>query len=171
MKGHSFQLETMKAEYAEAYIEMHKCINTENPYMIRPAGEYEVPAQKIREEAKALKDNPLKYWKVLIVDGELAGHIRVSRSSKERLVHKAELTVGIKSRYQGNGFSNILMEDCINWCKESGVERFDLHVATVNKRAIALYSKFGFKEVGLLKKDIKINDDVYYDTLFMSKFL
>jgi len=156
---------------ANDYINLHKIINTENPYMIRPSGQYEVPAKQIEQEAIEHGEKAFKYWKVLRIEGQLAGHIRLSRSSKQRLKHKAELTIGLQEKYTGSGLGKMMLEDCISWCNSNGIERLDLHVVSENFRGIALYKKYGFKEVGLLKNDIKVSENIYYDSVYMTKHL
>jgi RimJ/RimL family protein N-acetyltransferase len=52
----------------------------------------------------------------------------------------------------------------------NGVIKIELTVNPVQKAAVRLYRKYGFKQAGRTKKALKI-DGKYYDELFMEKFL
>lgn len=108
-------LQDMSASDAQDYINLHRIINFENPYMIRPAGEYEIPVEQIESEAIKYRVNRFKYWKILRINDEIAGHVRISRSSKERLKHKAELTIGLIDKFTGAGYGKMMLDDCLNF--------------------------------------------------------
>ena len=57
-----------------------------------------------------------------------------------------------------------------NRWKDKNVIKINLNVNPKQKAAVKLYRKFGFKVVGLLKKDLFVNSK-FYDELIMEKFI
>lgn len=54
---------------------------------------------------------------------------------------------GILPEFQGKGFSKILLEESLKYCKELGAQ-VKLEVHSQNIKALGLYKKFGFKPLG-----------------------
>lgn len=65
--------------------------------------------------------------------------------------------VSIRKELQGKGLANILMEDFFNRIKNLDINTITLEVRVSNYKAINLYKKYGFKEIGIRKE--------YYDDL------
>lgn len=151
------------------YIEIIRIIDCESPYMIREPGEFQKNKGDIEFEISKSHKNGT-FFRVVEIDKILVGFAKLSRSTKKRLMHKAEFTIGIIKSETGKGLGSKLLEDCINWCQENGVERLDLKVAAENKAAIGLYMKYGFIKTGDYLKDIKLSPNTYLDFIHMSKF-
>ena len=59
--------------------------------------------------------------------------------------------VSIREELQGKGLANILMEDMLTRVSNMDVETITLEVRVSNKRAINLYSKYGFTSISVRK--------------------
>jgi [ribosomal protein S18]-alanine N-acetyltransferase len=57
---------------------------------------------------------------------------------------------GILPEYQGKGLSKILLEESLRYVKKMG-SQVKLEVHSTNKKAINLYEKFGFRNLGEYK--------------------
>ena len=57
---------------------------------------------------------------------------------------------GILPEFQGNGFSKILLKESLKYCKELGAQ-VKMEVHSQNLKALSLYKKFGFKQLGAYK--------------------
>ena len=166
-----YEIRDIIEDDSHQYIKLNKQINSENPYMIRPADIYEILPEQIMNEVREHKTEDYKYWKVIIWGDTLIGHAKIGRSKKERLRHKAEFTIGIVKEHTGKGIGSLLINDCIKWCSKNGVERLDLKVVEENRGACKLYERSGFERTGYLKNDIRIAKDKYYDSIHMSRFI
>ena len=60
--------------------------------------------------------------------------------------------VSIAKEKQGKGLSNLLMKDLIQRVIDANCEYISLEVRVSNKKAIKLYEKYGFEQVGVRKK-------------------
>ncbi len=79
--------------------------------------------------------------------------------------------IAIRKDYWGMGIGKMLMQGCIDWCYEKGIDQLELDVVTQNKRAISMYESLGFKNYGTKKHAMKYGDSTYADEYFMIKFL
>ena len=77
------------------------------------------------------------------------------------ILDEAELyEIAIIENYQGKGYSKILMEYFIDYCKSMNVRTIFLEVNTINNKAISLYSKFDFRQYAIRKNYYGENDAI-----------
>lgn len=109
----------------------------------------------IKSIENTIESSTLSYY-VLFKDNDVIGFFECSIISPE-----AELyDIVIDEKYQGLGYSKILMDYFLNLVKESRVETIFLEVNSINNKAISLYSKYGFKEYSIRKKYYGDNDAI-----------
>lgn len=102
-------------------------------------------------------------------DGMLIGNLDISAGNKIKTKHIASLGVGVIKQYWHNGLGTTLLENALKWAKDmSKLEIIWLQVFSSNKRAIALYEKFGFTKDGIQNDFIKQPDGGYSDIVLMS---
>jgi RimJ/RimL family protein N-acetyltransferase len=106
----------------------------------------------------------------LIIDGKVAGSAKISRLGNGRN-HIGELGISLRSEYRemglGKKLSKIVMEKAI---KKFKLKIIILNVFKKNKPAYYLYKKLGFKEVGVIKGEVKYYNR-YEDVITMVKYL
>ncbi|MCW8305405.1 GNAT family N-acetyltransferase [Acidiphilium sp. PA] len=99
---------------------------------------------------------------------ELVGTASLNRHTGRR-AHVAGLGISIADPWQGKGAGTALMSALIdladNWL---GLVRIELNVFTDNRRAIALYEKFGFMIEGR-QRAYALRDGVLIDSLSMAR--
>ena len=97
------------------------------------------------------------------------GHI--SALPKTRVAHLGEVGISVLKEFWGIGVGTCLMNYVIKFAKESGViEVLHLGAKAENTRAIELYKKLGFREIGRFPGFFKI-DGKYYDEIKMNLYL
>ena len=108
---------------------------------------------------------------LVALDGEtVVGNGIIEREKIKRFSHRAELSITVLKDYWGQGIGSLLMKKMLDFCKESGVSVVTLYVRGDNDRAIALYRKFGFTDVGTFRNYFSI-DGKLHDALFMQKII
>lgn len=101
------------------------------------------------------------------VDGEIVLVCDVRAATRKRIAHVAAIAISIKRAYWGLGIGSIAMQAMIDFAKSTGTLRtLSLEVRDGNERAIALYKRFGFVEVGRHKARINVRG-VYHDEILM----
>ncbi len=77
--------------------------------------------------------------------------------------------LGIHPAFSGKGFGQQMMNEILALGKTMGILRIELTVATINKKAIALYEKNGFVQEGVLRKFTHlVSEDRFMDEVMMS---
>ena len=62
------------------------------------------------------------------------------------------MNIVVKKDHRGQGISNFILENTINFCKEAKIKSINLEVNVENTIAINLYKKYNFSKVGCRKK-------------------
>lgn len=90
----------------------------------------------------------------------------------EKLKHVVNIcAVYVKKEYRGQGISKKIFDTAIKLInKKKHIKKIKLSVNSELKPAIHLYKKYGFKEVGFLRKEMKIKNK-FYDSIMMEKYL
>ena len=94
------------------------------------------------------------------LNGEIVGTCSYSSFPRERLAHRAEFSISVKKDLWGHHIGTMLMERMLDFARNvAKTEILSLEVRSDNRRAIALYRKFGFETVGTFKGFMKIHGD------------
>lgn len=104
------------------------------------------------------------------MDQRVVGHLSINPDTRPRRRHTAWFGLAVHPDYQSRGIGRALMDELIhqgdNWLNLTKIE---LGVFADNKRALALYRRYGFAEEGRLIDDI-FKDGKYCDTVLMARF-
>ena len=92
-------------------------------------------------------------------NGEIIGTASLNRKQR-RMGHRAEFGISLKKAWWGCGAAFALMERILAFARENGVEQVNLEVRSDNKRAIALYERFGFRKLCTFPGFFKINGEL-----------
>jgi RimJ/RimL family protein N-acetyltransferase len=100
-------------------------------------------------------------------DGALVGRLSVGRDPHPASAHVADvgLMVAVDARRQGIGTA--LLQAAVDWAREVGVRKLELHVFPWNEAAIALYDRFGFEREGFRKEHYRRGGE-YVDAILMA---
>jgi RimJ/RimL family protein N-acetyltransferase len=101
------------------------------------------------------------------VDGEIMLVCDVRAAARKRIAHVGGIAISIKREYWHLGVGSNAMQAMIDFAKSTGVLRtLSLEVREGNERAISLYKRFGFTEIGRHKERINFRG-TYYDEILM----
>jgi len=87
-----------------------------------------------------------------------------------RLSHVGDLGISLKDGYRGVGIGSELIKEAEAQALRLGIKTLTLQVFGVNDRAIRVYEKTGFREVGRIHKGALYKGE-YIDTVTMAKGL
>ena len=99
------------------------------------------------------------------------GMIAYVFNNKRKIKHVANIFgFYVKESYRNQGIGKKLIESALSSImKNKKIVKIDLNVNPKQKSAVRLYKKFGFRIIGILKKDLFVNGK-FYDELTMEKF-
>ena len=127
------------------------------------------------EQEAAFLDRQRQEEKSLLLVG-FVGEELVSIAScdaliaRERVSHRASLSVTVRKEFWGLGIGRKAMEALIAFARQAGLEVLQLEVRADNTRAVALYEHLGFEKMGLYRNFMKVNGqgfDAWYMNLYL----
>jgi RimJ/RimL family protein N-acetyltransferase len=121
-----------------------------------------------RRYLKALRRYP--HAGVFVVeadDGEIVGRLSIARDQHPASAHVADLGLMVAAGWRRRGIGRALLVEAVEWARERGVSKLELHVFPHNDAAIALYEQFGFEREGYRKRHYR-RPDGYVDAILMA---
>lgn len=105
-----------------------------------------------------------------VLDGVPVGIATLCLMPYRKLAHQCLMSIIVSYQVRGKGIGTVLMNNLIHLAKEYfGIEVLYLEVYETN-RAINLYRKFGFREVGYQRHFMKDGDE-YVAKVVMERIL
>lgn len=104
---------------------------------------------------------------VALDNDEIIGAIWFCRPKLDKVKHSCRFGIGILESYQQQGIGSKLLKSAEEWFVKNNIKRVAIEVIDGNP-ALGFYKKHGYKEEGVLKKAIFMNDK-YYDEIVMAK--
>jgi aminoglycoside 6'-N-acetyltransferase len=133
------------------------------PEVARWWGEWDLA----RVEDDLLVDEPGFWVFVIDVDGEVAGLVQ-SYEEPDPQYRAASLDISLSERWRGTGVAvDALRTLARELVGRRGHHHHTIDPAAANARAIACYSKLGFRAVGILRQNEQGLDGTFHDTLLM----
>ncbi|WMJ24142.1 GNAT family protein [Paludicola sp. MB14-C6] len=105
------------------------------------------------------------------VEDELVSISTLSTPCNPRMAHNAELAISVKQAYWNAGVGSYVMQTLIQFATHNPtITCIHLGVYEQNKRAQALYEKFGFQQYGYYAHKFIVNG-IYHDEILMNLYL
>lgn len=164
--GSVLQISRPRGENAAEILEYLKTIGGETRFLLMDENglgiseEYEA---KILEASYAEPRGGMHFGRI---NGEMACMFSLSCHPRRRLAHTGEIALSVRRKYWHIGVGSAMMEMLIELAKEASLKNIELSVHAENERAIALYRRFGFEEIGRHRGKMYV-DGEYYDEILM----
>ena len=152
---------------AKSLFEYIETICAETQYLTFGSGEVAltVEMQKLIIEKSC---NSLSNLLIIgVIDNAIVANLRFTPGIRPRTCHAGEFGISVLKKYWRHKIGSQLMQIFIQWAKDSGkIKKLNLKVRKDNKRAIKLYTKFGFVVEGIITREFYVNNR-FYDAYFM----
>lgn len=164
--GSVLQISRPRGENAAEILEYLKTIGGETRFLLMDENglgiseEYEA---KILEASYAEPRGGMHFGRI---NEEMACMFSLSCHPRRRLAHTGEIALSVRRKYWHIGVGSAIMETLIELAKEASLKNIELSVHAENERAIALYRRFGFEEIGRHRGKMYV-DGEYYDEILM----
>jgi RimJ/RimL family protein N-acetyltransferase len=100
-------------------------------------------------------------------DGSVVGRLSIARDPHPASRHVADVGLMVDAAHRRRGIGRALLEAGVEWAREAGIAKLELHVFPWNEAAIALYDDFGFVREGFRRKHYR-RDDELVDAILMA---
>ena len=120
---------------------------------------------EVEEFIRRINSDPKSVMYFAWKNDDIVGCANIS-GMKRRMSHRANFAISVAKSEWGSGIGSALLEKCISFAKDNGIEIINLDTRSDNIRAISLYKKFGFLKIGRMPAFSKINGE-YIDADLM----
>jgi RimJ/RimL family protein N-acetyltransferase len=100
-------------------------------------------------------------------DGRIVGRLSLARDQHPASAHVADLGLLVAREHRRRGVGRELLAQAVEWARQQGVRKLELHVFPYNEAAIALYEHFGFEREGYRKQHYR-RPNGYVDAILMA---
>jgi RimJ/RimL family protein N-acetyltransferase len=85
------------------------------------------------------------------IDESVVARLSLARDPHPASAHVADLGLMVAAGHRRRGVGTALLHAAVDWAREGGVHKLELHVFPHNEPALALYERFGFRREGVRK--------------------
>jgi len=100
--------------------------------------------------------------------GEIIARLSLSRDHHPSSAHVADLGLMVAAGWRRRGIGRALLETAVEWARDAGVRKIELHVFPHNEGAIKLYDDFGFEREGYRKAHYRRSSGEFVDAILMA---
>jgi RimJ/RimL family protein N-acetyltransferase len=123
-----------------------------------------------RRYLRALKRHPDAAVFVADDGGAIVGRLSIARDPHAASRHVADLGLMVAASHRRRGIGRALLRQAVEWAREAGVSKLELHVFPWNEPALALYEDFGFEREGFRRRHYR-RDGRDVDAILMALHL
>ena len=126
--------------------------------------------RSVREERRYLKAAQTHHDAAVYVaeeDGVVLGRLSLARDPHPASRHVADLGLMVAADARRRGIGRMLLAQAVEWAREHGVRKLELHVFPWNEPALRLYESFGFEREGYRKRHYE-RDGEEVDAILMA---
>jgi len=169
--GCELKIRKAEKEDAQEILDYLNVVGGESDNLLFGANGFNITLEQEEQFIENIQASEASALFVGLVDGKIICIGSIIAPTRDRISHQGDVALSVLKKYWGIGVGTFLMQEIINFAKESGkLEVLHLGVRVDNEHAISLYKKIGFKEIGLYPKFFKINGE-YYDETLMNLYL
>lgn len=168
--GSVLQISRPRGENAAEILEYLKITGGETHFLLMDGNGLGISEEREAKILEAAYVEPRGGMHIGRIDGELACIFSLSCNPRRRLAHVGEIALSVRKKYWHIGVGSAIMEALIELAKEASLKNVELGVYADNERAIALYKRFGFEEIGRHRGRMCV-DGEYYDEILMDLHL
>ena len=166
----SFEIREVCGEDAAQMLLYNKVVGSETDFLCFGGETFNISEEKEAKFLTKFKNSQRDVMLVALDNGKIVGNAALESERIARYSHRTELSITVLKDYWGQGIGSALMERLISFAKSKKFKSIFLDVRADNTRAISLYEKFGFVEIGKYEAYFKINGN-YYDAKLMVLYL
>ena len=155
-----FQLEIrhVRQSDSQSILSLFSCLDQETAFMLFEPNERETTLEQQRTILETFEQDASRLFLVAVEDAEIMGFLGITHSPRIRQRHLGSLVMGVKKVVWGRGIGGKLLQQAIDWADQNGTHKLELSVHTTNRRAVALYERFGFAIEGERIHSIRLKD-------------
>jgi RimJ/RimL family protein N-acetyltransferase len=154
---------------AHALVELAESVGREDGRWILGTGPWRAPADE-RRYLRSVERHPDAAVFVAEDGRSIVGRLSLARDPHPASRHVADLGLMVAASHRRQGVGTLLLERAVEWARDCGVRKLELHVFPWNEPALGLYEAFGFEREGYRKRHYERGDELV-DAILMAYFV
>ena len=155
-----------RADDAPALVQLGSSVGREDGAWLLTSDGWRSVADE-RRYLRALKRYPHAAVYVAEEGDAIVGRLSLARDNHPASHHVADLGLMVAETHRRRGIGRALLEQAVDWARDTGISKLELHVFPWNEAAIRLYETFGFEREGL-RRDHYRRDGEFVDAILMA---
>ena len=151
---------------AGALVELAEAVASEPEGWLISDGVWRTPGEERRFLRALRRYNDAAVFVAELQEG-IVGRLSLGRDPHPASRHVADLGLMVAAAHRRRGIGKALLETAVEWAREVGIRKLELHVFPHNEGAIALYENFGFRREGLRRGHYRRGGE-YLDAVLMA---
>lgn len=156
---------------AAEMLEYLRVCSSETPYIIRYPEEVTETTEQEADFLERIIKSDFQVMIVCTVNGEIAGNCQLIFGNRMKTRHRAEIAIGLMSKYWNLGIGTAMFREMISMAEERGLCQLQLEYIEGNERALRLYNKMGFSTVAEKHDAFRLKDGTFRKEICMVKKL
>jgi RimJ/RimL family protein N-acetyltransferase len=146
-----FEIREAEPSDAPALVALARAVAAEPEGWLLSSDEWRGPASERRYLRSVRRSQHAAVYVAEAPEG-LVARLSVARDPHPASYHVADLGLMVAASHRRLGIGRALLERTVEWARENGVTKLELHVFPYNEPAIALYEDFGFVREGYRRR-------------------
>jgi len=151
---------------ASALVELAEAVSSEPEGWLIAEGAWRSAGEE-RRYLRTLARYPHAAVLVAEADGLVVARLSLARDPHPASAHVADLGLMVAASHRRRGVGRALLDAAVEWARDAGVRKLELHVFPYNEPALALYERFGFQREGVRKGHYQRGEH-YQDAVLMA---
>ena len=155
---------------AEKMISYLNQVGGESDNLLHGKNEFTVPVEGVKRKLAMSKDSENSVVLIALENDEIIARAEIDGYYPARIRHRAIFSISVRKDYWDQGIGTEMIENIFEQAKKMKIRIIELEVIADNVRAIHLYHKMGFVDIGTYKDYFFVNG-MYKDAMVMQKLL
>lgn len=161
-------LQSATEKNAESLYKHRYITSSESYFMARYPEEVSKDIERMKENLLAIEKDEKDFVVTAFLDKKIIGDSGITKIRNHmKYSHRAYFGISILEEYCNYGLGKYILEFALEQAKKNGFEQVELGVFEDNLRAIHLYKKCGFEQVGIQPRAYKLKDGTYRNEILM----
>ena len=155
---------------AEKMISYLNQVGGESDNLLHGKNEFAVPVEGVKRKLAMSKDSENSVVLIALENDEIIARAEIDGYYPARIRHRAMFSISVRKDYWDQGIGTEMIENIFEQAKKMKIRIIELEVIADNVRAIHLYHKMGFVDIGTYKDYFFVNG-MYKDAMVMQILL
>ncbi len=155
---------------AEKMISYLNQVGGESDNLLHGENEFNVPIEGVKRKLAMAKDSENSIVLIALENEQIIARAELEGYYPARIRHRAKFSISVRKDYWNQGIGSEMIKRISEQAEMMKLKVIELEVISDNVRAINLYHKMGFTDIGTYKNYFYVNE-MFKDAVVMQKLL